>query len=122
MPIALASMSPGQEPGSISPTPPSRQGQRLEELLAALLEYFVYSKLPQGRASPNEVGSITPHVMQHDRQLPRHGDLGFLEADAFPQRWDPTLSASVTETPATFGISVAGGGSVRSDDWQSETR
>ena len=36
-----------------------------------------------------ELGPVDPHGMQDDRQIVRHGDLGLLEANAFPQPVTP---------------------------------
>jgi hypothetical protein len=77
---------------TISPPPPSRQGRLFPPCrgnpmisLCVLRGSLVHR--------PVELGSVDPHAVQNDRELPRDGDLGLAEAVSLGELGSPSLQS-----------------------------
>jgi hypothetical protein len=77
---------------TISPPPPSRQGRLFPPCRGTPL---ISLCVLRGRLvrRPVELGSVDPHTVQNDRELPRDGDLGLAEAVSLGELGSPSLQS-----------------------------
>jgi hypothetical protein len=87
---------------TISPPPPSRQGRPFPPSRESVISLCALRCRLLHR--PVEFGSVDPHAVQNDRELPRDGDLGLAEAVSLDELGSPSLpdhfGTRVRSTPA----------------------
>ena len=75
---------------TISPPPPSRQGRLFPPCRGNPVISLCVLRGSLLRR-PVELGSVDPHAVQNDRELPRDGDLGLAEAVSLGELGSPSL-------------------------------